>query len=188
MHEPVKAWQTLESEYIFKETWFNIRKDKVLKGSGREMDRYYVFEFTDWVTVLPITTDGKVILVKQYRYALGEFSYEIPGGVMDAHETDPLETAKRELREETGYAAAEIIKTATISPNPATQSNLMHCYLATGCEPKHMQELDENEEIELVFVTMEELKQLLRENKIIQSLHISSIFYTLMHLGEMQLP
>ncbi len=187
MQHPLKAWQQLASEYIFKETWFNLRKDKVLKGNGDAMDRYYVFEFTDWVTVLPLTTDNRIILVKQYRYALGSFSLELPGGIMDSHETDPLHTAARELREETGYEATALIKTAEIAPNPATHNNRMHCYVATGCQLMHATSLDENEELELVLVSMEELKNMLARNEILQSLHVSSIFYSLMHLGEIKL-
>ena len=103
---------------------------------------------------------------------------------MDAHETNPEHTALRELREETGYEPAAVIKTATIAPNPATHNNVMHCYVATGCELLHQQSLDENEELEIMLVSLDELKELLRNNKILQSLHVASVLYGLMHLGE----
>ena len=79
------AWKHIHSKYIHREKWFNLRSDKVLKGNGAEMEPYYVFEFSDWVNVLPVTTDGKIVLVKQYRYGLGVWSIEVPGGIMDPH-------------------------------------------------------------------------------------------------------
>jgi 8-oxo-dGTP pyrophosphatase MutT (NUDIX family) len=129
-----------------------------------------VFEFSDWVNVLPVTTDGKIVLVKQYRYGLGVWSIEVPGGIMDPHETNPEEAAKRELLEETGYSCGSIEQVAIVATNPATQNNRLYCYLATGCELTDPT-FDENEEIELLLVAMEELKAMLRNNEIIQSLH-----------------
>lgn len=180
----LKPWQQINSRYIHKENWFNLRADKVLKGNGEEMDSYYVLEYSDWVNILPVTKDGKVVLVKQFRYALGCFSIEAPGGIMDPHETDPLEAAKRELLEETGYSAGKVEEVAVVATNPATHNNRMHCYLATDCVLTHELDHDENEEIEVVLVTMDELIELLRNNQIIQSLHVASIFYALQRLGK----
>jgi len=181
-----KAWEHISSEYLVQEKWFKFRKDDVRKSNGEIMHAYYVLEYSDWVTVFPLTTDGKVILVKQYRYGVGQWSVELPGGIMDPHETDPEVAAKRELLEETGYTAAQIERVAVIAPNPATANNLMHCYLATGCELTHDQEFDEDEELTVMLVTIDELKQLLKENKILQSLHISSMMYALEKLGEIK--
>ena len=183
---PLKAWQQISSEYLVEESWFKFRKDQVLKSNGEIMPAYYVLEYTNWATVFPVTTDGKVILVKQYRYGLGQWSIEVPGGIMDAHETNPLEAGKRELLEETGYSCKEIVQVAVVAPNPATANNLMYCFLATGCELTHQQEFDEHEELEVMLVTIAELKQLLRENKIIQSLHVTAMMYALEKLGEIK--
>ena len=186
MHN-LQSWKHLSSKYIHREKWFNLRSDKVLKGNGAEMEPYYVFEFSDWVNVLPVTKDGKIILVKQYRYALGVWSIEVPGGIMDPHETHPEEAAKRELLEETGYSCENIEQVAIVATNPATQNNRLFCYLATGCELTHKQDFDDDEEIELMLVTMEEIKELLRNNGIIQSLHVCSILYALQKLGEIKI-
>jgi 8-oxo-dGTP pyrophosphatase MutT (NUDIX family) len=181
------AWKHIHSKYIHREKWFNLRSDKVLKGNGAEMEPYYVFEFSDWVNVLPVTTDGKIVLVKQYRYGLGVWSIEVPGGIMDPHETNPEEAAKRELLEETGYSCGNIEQVAIVATNPAIQNNRLYCYLATGCEMTHDQAFDENEEIELLLVTMDELKAMLRNNEIIQSLHVNSILYALIKMGEVKI-
>jgi 8-oxo-dGTP pyrophosphatase MutT (NUDIX family) len=184
MSDNLYPWKQLSFDYIHEETWFKLRRDRVLKGNGGEMYPYYVLEYTNWATVFPLTKEGKVILLKQYRYGLGEWSIEIPGGIMDPHETDPLEAGKRELLEETGYTCGQIRQVAKVSPNPATANNWMHIFLATDCELTHVQSFDPNEELEIFLADIAEVKQLLRENKIIQSLHITSMLYALLALGE----
>lgn len=184
MSNTLKAWKQLSFDYIHEEKWFKLRRDRLLKSDGEEMYPYYVLEYTNWATVFPVTKEGKVILLKQYRYGLGEWSIEIPGGIMDAHETDPLEAGKRELLEETGYSCGNIRQVAKVAPNPATANNWMHIFLATDCELTHEQSFDQHEELEVFLADMDEVKQLLRENKIIQSLHVSAMLYALLALGE----
>src|SRR5262245_24284487 len=96
-------WKILSSEYLFKDLWFKVRKDKCVTPGGKIVDPYYVYEFPNWVTAFPVTEDGKVILLRQYRHALGEVCIEIPGGCVDDTDTDYQEAAARELLEETGY-------------------------------------------------------------------------------------
>lgn len=184
MSNTLKAWEQLSFEYIYQESWFKLRRDRVLKGSGSEMYPYYVLEYTNWATVFPVTKEGKVILLKQYRYGLGEWSIEIPGGIMDPHETDPLSAGRRELLEETGYSCSQIREVGKVAPNPATANNWMHIFLATDCELTHDQSFDPHEELEVFLADMHEVKQLLRENKIIQSLHVTAMLYALIALGE----
>ncbi|HMP92208.1 MAG TPA: NUDIX hydrolase [Phnomibacter sp.] len=180
-HQP---WKHISSRYIHQEKWFKLRADKVLKGNGQPMEPYYVTEYSHWVNVLPITTDGMAVLVRQYRYALGVWSIEVPGGIMDPHETDPAEAARRELLEETGYTAQHLQQVAVLATNPATQNNNLYAYLATGCTLTHALNLDENEEIEVLLVAVDELVYMLRHNQIVQSLHTASIFYALQALGK----
>jgi 8-oxo-dGTP pyrophosphatase MutT (NUDIX family) len=99
--------------------------------------------------------------------------------------TDPsLEAAlRRELLEETGYSFEKYEYLGRTTSNPSTNNNWMHMYLATGGRKVQDQHLDQNEEIEVYLFTMDELKQLLRENKIIQSMHVTALFYGLARLG-----
>ncbi len=183
----IKAWKQVASKYIHRESWFKLRSDAVIKGNGEPMDPYYVLEYTDWVNVFPVLENGKVILVRQYRYGLGAFSIEVPGGIMDPHETHPEEAARRELLEETGLTCGSIERVAVVAPNPATQNNRLHCFLATGCVKTHEIAHDENEEMDILEVEMDEVLRMLRENEIIQSLHVSSIMYSLQQLGKVKI-
>lgn len=175
-------WKTLSSEYIFNDRWFKVRKEKCETPGGKIVDPYYVYEFPTWVGAVPVTEDGKIVMVRQYRHALGETCIEIPGGCVDDTDNDFEAAIERELLEETGYAFTSIEYLGKISPNPSTNSNLLHMFLAKGGKKAAFQKLDENEEIEVVLLSIDELKQLLRENKIIQSMHVSCIMYALSRL------
>ena len=129
-----------------------------------------------------MTEDNRVIMVRQYRHGLGVISLELPGGVID-HGESATEAMARELREETGYEFESIEEIGKVSPNPATSTNYMHMFLAKGGRKVAEQSLDETEDVEVLIYSIEELKQLLKENKIVQSLHCTTIFYALEKLG-----
>jgi ADP-ribose pyrophosphatase len=179
-------WKILSSEYLFSDLWFKVRKDKCITPQGKIVDPYYVYEFPTWVTAVALTEDGKVVLEKQYRHALGETCIEIPGGCVDDTDGSLEEAIKRELLEETGYSFSSYEYLGKISANPSTNSNLMHMFLARGGQKIALQELDHNEEIEIDLVTIDELKQLLRENKIVQAMHVTCIMYALEKMGELK--
>ena len=177
----------MSSEYLFKDRWFKVRREVCETPDGKIVDPYYVYDFSTWVGAVPVTEEGKIIMLKQYRHALGEVCYEIPGGCVDDTDKNFEEAVARELLEETGYSFTSYDYLGRISPNPSTNSNLLHMYLAKGGKKVAVQSLDENEEIEVILLSIEELKQLLRENKIVQAMHVSCILYALTKLGEFQL-
>jgi len=179
-------WKTLSSEYLSNQTWFTVRKDTCEKKDGSIVDDYYVFEFPDWATAFPLTADGKIIMTKQYRHAIGEVGIELPGGVVEKGESFE-EGIKRELLEETGYAFDEIKPLGKISANPSTNTNLMYMFLATGGKKVKEQSLDANEEIEVLELSFDELMQLIDENKIMQSMHMTTIYYALKALGKLSI-
>jgi ADP-ribose pyrophosphatase len=179
-------WETLTSERIYNDDWFKVRKETCETPAGKIVSPYYVYDFPTWVGAVPITDDGKIILIKQYRHAYGDVCIEIPGGCVDDTDINNEAAIARELLEETGYAFSTHHYLGKISPNPSTNSNLLHMYLATGGKQVANQSLDENEEIEVGFYTVEEVKQLLRENKFVQAMHVSCLMYALEKLGELR--
>lgn len=178
-------WKVLESEYLHKKDWLTVRQDKCELPNGKIVPEFYVNEYPDWVNAVALTNDGMVILVKQYRHGIGEESLELPGGVVDAGETWQ-NAMRRELLEETGYAFDSIEYLAKVSANPSTTNNYTHLFLARGGTLVADQNLDHLEDLEVHIVSLDELKALVKENKIIQSLHINCIFYALDRLGELK--
>jgi len=185
MNDDHLKWKTLSSEYLSHETWFTVSKDTCERNDGTIVKNYYVFEFPEWATAFAMTADGKILMTKQYRQALGEVCIELPGGCVDKTDTSYEEAIKRELIEETGYEFDEIKPLGKISANPSTNTNLMHMFLATGGRKVREQSLDYNEEIEVFELGFDELMQLVDENRIMQSMHLSTIYYALRYLGKL---
>ena len=179
-------WKIISSEYLYRESWFTVRKDVCEKPDGKIVDPYYVFEFPEWATALPLTQEGKVVIVKQYRHALGEICIELPGGCIDDTDGSPEEGIRRELMEETGYTFDQVHNLGVISANPSTNNNLMHMFVATGGRKVAEQVLDHNEEIEVFEISIEDLKELIQQRKILQSMHLSTIFYGLRYLDKLK--
>lgn len=176
-------WKVLESKYLFNDPWFKVRKEKCLTTSGKIVDPYYIYDFPTWVAALALTDDGRILMVKQYRHALGEICIELPGGCVDDTDADLEKAIARELVEETGYTFSSYEYLGKISANASTNSNYLHMYLAKGGKKTALQSLDENEEIEVVLLTIDELKELLNKNQIVQSMHVSCIMYGLKKLN-----
>jgi ADP-ribose pyrophosphatase len=179
-------WQILSSEYLFHDLWFKVRKDICKTPQGKIVDPYYVYEFPEWVTAVPLTEDGKIIMVRQYRHAMGETCIELPGGCVDSTDASFEVAIKRELLEETGYKFSSYSYLGKISANPSTNNNLMHMFLARGGQRVAEQNLDHNEEIEVELFTIEQVKELLNKHKILQAMHVTSLLYGLKELGELK--
>ena len=177
-------WKILSSQYLFRESWFTIRKDVCETPDGKIIDPYYVYEFPTWVSALALTEDNKVVMVRQYRHGIQQTILEVPGGCVDDADKDFEFATARELMEETGYKFDKYQYLGKVSPNPSTNTNWMHMFLATGGVLTGSQSLDHNEEIEVVLLEMEELKHLLASNQIIQALHVCTIMYGLQQLHQ----
>jgi 8-oxo-dGTP pyrophosphatase MutT (NUDIX family) len=180
-------WKILSSEYLFRDLWFTARRDKCETPAGKIVDPYYVFEFPTWATALALTEDKKAILVRQYRHAIGEVSLELPGGCVDDGDKSFRDAIARELLEETGYAFTHFDYLGKTSPNPSTNNNWMHMFLATGGKKTREQQLDHNEDIDVELYSIDDLKKLLKENAIIQSMHVTCILYGLNKIGEFEI-
>ena len=177
----ILKWQKLASTYLVKERWATLRVDTCKLQNGVIKDDYYVLEYPNWVNAVALTKENKIILVRQYRFAADIISLEIPGGVIDDGE-EPETAVVRELQEETGYSFESCELIATLYPNPATSTNKTFTYLLKGGIKTHEQHLDEHEILNVEEFTIVEVKQLLKDNKIDQALHVAGLHYGLMYL------
>lgn len=171
----IKRWRTLKDEIAFKGRIFRYRQ-LVRESTTQEMrGDFDVLDFLDWVNIIALTTDKKVLLVKQYRQGVDDITREIPGGAVHLGE-DPKLAAIRELREETGHECKSIEALGIVQPNPAIQSNRCHVYLARDCVKVGEPELDPLEELEVESVAVEELMKLVEDGEIRHSLVLSALF------------
>lgn len=170
-------WKVLETTQLFSSGFFNLKTEKCELPDGRVMPKYFVVDFPDWVNILPITKEGQVILVKQYRQASRKVHLEIPGGSLEPRQNEEiLEGARREMLEETGYDSKNIVRIHSHFPNPALQSNRMHTFVALDCEKVQEQNLDAFEDLELYFCSLERLEQHLKEGDIDHSIMVASVY------------
>jgi ADP-ribose pyrophosphatase len=177
-------WTVCSSEYIHKGPWATLRTDKCEMPDGRIVEQYYVLEYPNWVNAVALTQEGKILMVRQYRHAANIISLEIPGGVIDGDEK-PEEAMRRELLEETGYRFDDMEVMCSVYANPSTANNKTFCYLAKGGVKVQEQALDDHEELIIEEYTVDEVKQLLADNKIAQALHCTALFYALGKMGKL---
>ena len=172
----IQPWPKLSSQPRGKFTVFSIREDrKVSPRTGREHD-FVVLDCVDWVNVIALTPEQQLVLVEQFRHGSETVELEIPGGVMDPHETDPVVTAVRELREETGYEGRRARLLGTIRPNPAIMSNRCHTVLIEDCRLMHPVAFDHGEDIATRLLPAEEVVQQAAAGAIQHSLVVVGLF------------
>ncbi len=180
----IHPWKILKSIEIFKTSFFRFRRDECELPDGRVMPNYYVMEFPDWVNVVPVTDDGRIVLVEQYRHALGKNVLEIPGGSTNPGENeDPKKAALRELAEETGYIPDDIRLVGVHTPNPAMQSNRMHTFIAFGCKKLQEPDPDPFEDLRTVLLPVNEVIEKVFTGEINHSIVVASLMYALPVLG-----
>lgn len=174
--QEIKKWTVLSSEYIAREPWFTVRKEKVQLPNGSIIPSYYVMEYPAWINVIAITKEGKMIMERQYRHGLAEVDYELCAGVVDPTDATPMDAAKRELLEETGYGNGEWEQLMVTCVNPGTHTNLTYCFLATGVEKVMERHLEPTEDIAVELLSPEEVKTLLEKDRIMQALHVAPLW------------
>lgn len=173
-------WKVLSSEILAQFGYFKLRKDKCEMPDGRIMPGYYTMEFTDWVNIIPVTEDKKIVLIKQYRHSVNETIIEIPGGSMSPKKMETPEVAAvRELTEETGYTSTQVEYVGFHYPNPALLNNKMHTFIAWDSKKTQNQNLDPYEDIEVFEVTKSELLEKIHSGEISHSIILASLLKVL---------
>ena len=162
-------WKILKSEYLFRRPWLTVRRDCVELPDGSQNPEFYILEYPDGVNVIAITDDGQFVMERQYRHGLGKTCFEIPAGVIEKGET-PLEAAKRELMEETGYGEGEWKEIMSVSGNTSTTNNISHCFVAKGVKKIGTQHLDSTEDLEVVLLDRSQVWDLMVNDQVKQAL------------------
>lgn len=176
----MKPWKILSSRQVMQDQYLGLRTDRCERADGHIIETYHVIEVRDWVTLVPLTEAGNVLLVREYRHAAQVMLNGLPGGYADPGETDWAAAAARELAEETGHVPREMHWIGTCHPNAATQTNCIHYYLALGCTPQVAQNFDANEDIELFEMPYAEFLDY-GTQEVQHALHAAALFYAERH-------
>ncbi|MFL5813153.1 MAG: NUDIX hydrolase [Bdellovibrionia bacterium] len=142
--------------------------------------KFYLFKSKDWCNIIPVTEDGKVVFVRQYRIGISEHTLEIPGGVMDPTDQDPQAAAIREMTEETGYVPTENFRCISLGwtfPNPAIQDNRCHSFIVGPVKKVSQQKLDAAEMIDIIEVPIEEIPERILKGEITHALMLNTFFF-----------
>lgn len=159
-----KGWQVLHQEAGPGLKLFRARFDDMRNPRNGLVSRMVILEAEDSVNVVPATADGHILFVRQYRFGTGEYTLELPGGIVDPGE-EHRQAAERELREETGYAGGQWAYLGKIASNPVFMNNYIHHWVAQEVELNSVQHLDESEEVEVVSIPKDEARQWLVQGK-----------------------
>lgn len=168
-------WALLASKVLQSCRVFTVRGERHRSSrTGREHD-FFLIEAPDWVNVIPLTGNGNVVLVRQFRFGTKDFSLEIPGGMRNDGET-PARAAARELLEETGYAGDEPELLGWVHPNPALQTNRCHTFLVRNAIFQKPPEPDSTEEVEVEIVHLRDIPGLIRGGTITHALVVAAFY------------
>jgi ADP-ribose pyrophosphatase len=178
MTEPIpdaRPWRRIDSEPGPELILFHTRFDRLVNPRNDKEMRAVVLEGPDWVNVVAITPAEKIVAVSQYRFGAGKPSLEIPAGLLDEGET-PLECAKRELEEETGYTAPEWSSLGWCHPNPAFLQNRLHLFLARGARPTSAPRPEAGEDILFGELSLAEVRQAIADGRIHNGMSLLALY------------
>lgn len=175
MTDKITTWKRKDSKQIADCRVFKVRENLSQSTDGKEA-RFFVIESPEWVNIIPVTADGDIVMIEQYRHGIEEITLEIPGGLVDDGE-DAGAAAERELIEETGYVPRAVVLIGKSRPNPAIQDNWVYHYLAIDCELKNEVKFDDHESIQTRLVPARYLSKLFQQGKITHSLVIAAFYW-----------
>jgi len=163
-------WRVLKSEVVYRSRIFDVRRDQSRALSDGREHEFLVLEMPDWVNVVPITSDGDVVLVRQFRHGIRELTLEVPAGIVDPCDASPDVAARRELREETGYDAPTLEPLGVVHPNPAISNNRCFMFATRNAVLAGPPQWDGTEEIAVETVPLQRIPELIRDGVISNAL------------------
>lgn len=162
----VKPWPLQSSEPLADLGLFKVTRDRATSPrTGQDRD-FFVIHMPDWLQVVPITEEGSLLLVRQYRHGSRQVGLEVPGGLLDRQDPDPASAAARELREETGYGGGQMHDLGCFWPQPAMLANQVHFFAATGLTVQGDLQQDGGEDLEVVLVEPGQVERLMEQGEI----------------------
>jgi len=163
-------WEVLTSEIMYRCGIFSVRRDASRSVRNGMTHDFHVLETRDWVNLVPITSDHRVVMVRQFRHGIRQLTLEVPAGILDDDDASPAAAAARELREETGYEASTVVALGVVHPNPALFNNRCHIFAAYDVTEVGAPQWDSTEEIGVELAPLGTVPELIRSGAISNAL------------------
>jgi 8-oxo-dGTP pyrophosphatase MutT (NUDIX family) len=179
----VEPWEVLGQERLCDCRIFSLTRRRSRSPRTGAVHEFSVIESPDWVNIVPLTPEREVVMVYQYRHGIDRITLEIPGGLIDAEDPSPLEAARREMREESGYDSSEVAPLGRIHPNPAIQNNHCYSFVAKNVVRRYEMIFDGTEHTEVVLVPLERIPDLIRDGTISHALVVVAFHWLLLTDG-----
>lgn len=173
----IKPWKKISSTPLGDFRIFTIRADRKVSPRTQQEHDFLVIDSINWVNVIAVTPDGRLVMVEQYRHGSNTVELEIPGGMMDAKDASPEAAALRELREETGYEGEKARVIGRVWPNPAIMSNTCFTVVIENCHCVHPVEFDHGEDIITRLIPVSEVPKLVATGKIMHAIVLAALYH-----------
>ena len=178
---PVHRWRDRTQRRVLETRIFDVVEREYIEDETEKRSRFVRIDSPDWVNVVALTADARLVLIEQFRHGIDEITLEVAGGMVDPGET-PLDAARRELREETGYVAERWTEIGRVHPNPAIQGNTMTTFLAEGASREERPQFDRNERCRVVLAAWEDGLRLVDAQRITHALVVNALFFARRYL------
>ncbi len=185
------TWRLVDQQVVVTDPWLEVYENQYELPDGSRLDKYHALRERDGVVIVALTPQQDMLLVRQYRPGIEALVYELPAGFVEDGETDLLERAKKELAEETGYAAAEWQGIGPLHDAPHRIKKTTHCFLALNVRPVTEQHQDATEFVRYERVPIARALQMIRADEITSAVMVAAILKALLVLGrvlEAELP
>jgi ADP-ribose pyrophosphatase len=181
----IKKWETLETRNVGNFKIFDLEWVKRRHPDSGKESEFVVLNSPKWVNIIPVTKDGNVVLIEQYRHGTDEITLEVPGGLVESGE-DPRNAGERECKEETGFEGeANAVLLGENIPNPAFLTNKCYSYVWFNCTKISEQNLDDHEDIKIIEVPMKDIRKMILEGSIKHSLVLTAFFFYFLQYSEL---
>ena len=181
------GWRVTATRAVLRDRWIDLRADDCVTAGGKTVAPYYILRYPEWVHVVAITEADELVLVRQYRHGAAAMVLELPGGMVDPDDPSPEHAGRRELLEETGYEAGAMHPVSALWVNPASHTNRVHAFAASGARRVRAPSLEAGEDgLAVVLLPMSDALARLDDGVLGQAMQVSALLLGLARLGRLQ--